>query len=102
MVAGRPNRRKFSAHDDEMIIGQARGSMDITVSELRVLCGHVKREALERRAHELGLKLRYKRRNTAKVIVRDRNDTGTNPVIIDGADLLLEKLQLIHGDRRYG
>lgn len=108
----RTPRRIFTRADDELILSQP-ANIALSVSKLETII-KASRETIERRAEQLGVVLRIKKRENypsnrynrhqksrPDEVLSERvfmHDSGNNPVHV-GADKLLSRLIDEHGDR---
>lgn len=100
--------RHFTEAEDLVILSNARGEVSLYGIMRELKCS---REAIERRARELGVRLSIKRWDRKRLAERKRQleeeidlpqhaDSGVDPYRIMN-DGLLQRLLEHHGDRRY-
>lgn len=92
--------RRFTAEDDKQILEHVNGRLPLRAL-MKIV--HSARETLDRRAHELGVKLNPRRRrvrieNRLVVVLLDHNKNPVSTMYRGKADRLLARLQQIYGE----
>jgi hypothetical protein len=85
-------KRQFTREEDEMIVQQSRGELQISINTMEIRL-RTSRETLFRRAEELGVTLALGRRSVHK------ETCDESPYRIKDDDKLLKRLQQYHSNR---